>query len=177
MLNHPVEVSSGPGQGSCFIVSVPLEHVRSGESIPPLTTKVTAPDVTGRLVVIIDDDPLVLETLRMTLEEYGLNVIAAPDCADAVRRLGSVGRPPDLVLADYRLRGGHVGTEAIAAIRESVGSQVPAIVLTGELGSLGDDLDQPLQDAQRIGAALFRKPIRSTELLGAIRTMMAAPTV
>jgi PAS domain S-box-containing protein len=177
LLNHPVEVSSGPGQGSCFIVSVPLEHVRSGESIPPLTTKVTAPDVTGRLVVIIDDDPLVLETLRMTLEEYGMNVIAAPDCADAVRRLGSVGRPPDLVLADYRLRGGHVGTEAIAAIRESVGSQVPAIVLTGELGSLGDDLDQPLQDAQRIGAALFRKPIRSTELLGAIRTMMAAPTV
>jgi hypothetical protein len=53
---------------------------------------------------------------------------------------------------------------------------VPAIILTGELASLGNDLDQPLQDAQRLGAALFRKPIRSTELLEAIRSMMAAPT-
>jgi two-component system, sensor histidine kinase len=134
-------------------------------------------DVAGRLVVIIDDDPLVLETLRMTLEEFGLNVIAAPDCADAVRRLGSPRRVPDLVLADYRLRDGKVGTEAIAAIRDAVGSRVPAIILTGELATQGDHLDQPLQDAERLGAALFRKPIRSSELLEAIRSMMAAPTV
>jgi CheY-like chemotaxis protein len=132
--------------------------------------------VAGRLVVIIDDDPLVLETLRMTLEEYGLSVIAAPDCADAVRRLGSAGRMPDLVLADYRLRNGQVGADAIVAIRDAVGSQVPAIILTGELASVGDNVDQPLQDAKRLGAALFRKPIRSTELLEAIRSLMAAPT-
>jgi two-component system, sensor histidine kinase len=177
LLNHRVEVSSGPGQGSCFIVSVPLVEVCAAASIPAPAPNLAAPDVAGRLVVIIDDDPLVLETLRMTLEDFGLNVIAAADCADAVRRLGSAGRPPDLILADYRLRNGEVGAEAIAAIREAVGSQVPAIILTGELGSLGDDLDQPLQDAERLGAALFRKPIRSTELLQAIRSMMVAPTV
>ena len=177
LLNHRVEVSSGPGQGSCFIVSVPLVEVCAAASIPAPAANVAAPDVAGRLMVIIDDDPLVLETLRMTLEDFGLNVIAAADCADAVRRLGSAGRPPDLILADYRLRNGEVGAEAIAAIREAVGSQVPAIILTGELGSLGDDLDQPLQDAERLGAALFRKPIRSTELLQAIRSMMVAPTV
>ncbi len=177
LLNHPVEVSSGAGQGSCFIVSVPLVKVCAAASIPAPAANVAAPDVAGRLMVIIDDDPLVLETLRMTLEDFGLNVIAAADCADAVRRLGSAGRPPDLILADYRLRNGEVGAEAIAAIREAVGSQVPAIILTGELGSLGDDLDQPLQDAERLGAALFRKPIRSTELLQAIRSRMVAPTV
>jgi two-component system, sensor histidine kinase len=177
LLNHRVEVSSGPGQGSCFIVSVPLVEVCAAASIPAPAANVAVPDVAGRLMVIIDDDPLVLETLRMTLEDFGLNVIAAADCADAVRRLGSAGRPPDLILADYRLRNGEVGAEAIAAIREAVGSQVPAIILTGELGSLGDDLDQPLQDAERLGAALFRKPIRSTELLQAIRSMMVAPTV
>jgi PAS domain S-box-containing protein len=176
LLDHPVEVTSGPGQGSCFIVSVPLQEERHTALLKAPTNNAAISDVVGRLVVIIDDDPLVLETLRMTLEEYGLNVIAAPDCADAVRRLGSPGRVPDLVLADYRLRDGQVGAEAIAAIRDAVGSQVPAIILTGELASHGDDIDQPLEDAQRLGAALFRKPIRSTELLEAIRSMMAAPT-
>ena len=53
---------------------------------------------------------------------------------------------------------------------------MPAIILTGELASAGDTLDQPLQDAKRLGAALFRKPIRSTELLAAIRSLMVAPT-
>jgi two-component system, sensor histidine kinase len=177
LLDHPVEVSSGPGQGSCFIVSVPLQEECAEESIPALTARAAFSDVAGRLVVIIDDDPLVLETLRMTLEDYGLNVIAAADCIDAVRRLTSAGRVPDLVLADYRLRDGQVGAGAIAAIRDAMGSRVPAIILTGELASMGNELDQPLQDAQRLGAALFRKPIRSLELLEAIRSMMAAPTV
>ena len=175
LLNHPVEVSSGPGQGSCFIVSVPLQEERP-EAPQELTTRTAISGVAGRLVVIIDDDPLVLETLRMTLEDYGLSVIAAPDCAEAVRRLGSAGRMPDLVLADYRLRNGQVGADAIVAIRDAVGSQVPAIILTGELASVGDNIDQPLQDAQRLGAALFRKPIRSTELVEAIRSLMVAPT-
>jgi two-component system, sensor histidine kinase len=177
LLEHPVEVSSGPGQGSCFVVSVPRQKECPAPSAPAAPANMATTDVTGRLIVIIDDDPLVLETLRMTLEEFGLNVIAAADCADAVRRLGSAGRPPDLVLADYRLRNGQVGADAIAAIRDAVGSQVPAIILTGELGSLGDDRDQPLQDAERLGAALFRKPIRSRELLEAIRSMMVAPMV
>jgi two-component system, sensor histidine kinase len=175
LLNHPVEVSSGPGLGSCFIVSVPLQEERP-DTPQELTTRTAISDVAGRLVVIIDDDPLVLETLRMTLEEYGLSVIAAPDCADAVRRLGSAGRMPDLVLADYRLRNGQVGADAIVAIRDAVGSQVPAIILTGELASVGDNIDQPLHDAKRLGAALFRKPIRSMELLEAIRSLMVAPT-
>ena len=134
LLNHPVEVSSGPGQGSCFIVSVPLQDERP-EAPQETTTRIAISDVAGRLVVIIDDDPLVLETLRMTIEDYGLSVIAAPDCAEAVRRLGSAGRMPDLVLADYRLRNGQVGADAIVAIRDAVGSQVPAIILTGELAS------------------------------------------
>jgi two-component system, sensor histidine kinase len=177
LLDHPVDVSSGPGQGSCFVVSVPLQEARPTASITTPPTQAAISDVAGRLVVIIDDDPMVLETLRMTLEDYGLNVIAAPDCADAMRRLGSAGLVPDLVLADYRLRDGQVGADAIAAIRDTVGTRVPAIILTGELASLGDDLDQPLEDAQRLGAALFRKPIRSTELLEAIRSMMATPIV
>ena len=127
--------------------------------------------------MIIDDDPLVLETLCMMLEDYGWKVIGASDRAEALQSLASAERAPDLVIADYRLREGQVGTDAVAAIRDAVASRVPAIILTGELASMGGGLDQPQQDAQRLGAALFRKPIRSAELLEAIRSMTAASTV
>ena len=53
-----------------------------------------APESAGRLVVIIDDDPLVLETLCMMLEDYGWNVIGAPDCAEALQGLASAGARP-----------------------------------------------------------------------------------
>ena len=174
LLDHPVEVSSQPGRGSSFVVKVPLLEAR-----PPAeneTRSMNFADMAGRLVVVVDDDPLVLETLSMVLEHYGWNVIAAADCAEALRGVASAGSAPDLVIADYRLREGKVGTEAVAAIRNAVASQVPAIILTGELASLGDELDQPQRDAQRLGAALFRKPIRSATLLDAIRSMMLAPT-
>ena len=110
------------------------------------------------------------------LEDNGWSVIGAADCADALRGVASAGAAPDLVLADYRLREGKVGTDAVAAIRNAVAAQVPAIILTGELASLGDELDQPQRDAQRLGAALFRKPIRSAVLLDAIHSMVTAPT-
>ena len=177
LLNHPVEVSSQSGQGSSFTVSVPLQGARLAVPPEPPATTMAAPEATGRLVVIIDDDPLVLETLCMMLEDYGWNTIGAPDCADAVKGVASAGRTPDLVIADYRLREGQVGTDAVAAIRAATASEVPAIILTGELASMGGELDQPQQDALRLGAALFRKPIRSAELLEAIRSMMAASTV
>jgi PAS domain S-box-containing protein len=176
LLDHPVEVSSGPSQGSCFVVSLPLQQEHPAPPFEVLTTQTPTPNQGSRLVVIVDDDPLVLETLSTTLEESGLSVIAAADCADAVQSLASAGRAPDLVIADYRLRDGRVGAEVITAIRDTVASQVPSIILTGELAGQGGELDQPLRDAQRLGAALFRKPIRSAELLDAIRSMMAAPT-
>jgi CheY-like chemotaxis protein/anti-sigma regulatory factor (Ser/Thr protein kinase) len=177
LLNHPVEVSSRSGQGSTFVVRVPLqeEHLAAPPEAPK--TGIGASEAAGRLVVIIDDDPPVLETLCMMLEEYGWSVIGAADRAEALQRLASAGRVPVLVIADYRLREGLVGTDAVAAIRAAVASQVPAIILTGELASMGGQLDQPQRDAQRLGAALFRKPIRSAELLEAIRSMMAASTV
>ena len=177
LLGHPVEVTSKSGQGSTFVVAVPLaEGVPSTAPEVP-TTGIAAPEPVDRLVLIIDDDPLVLETLCMILEDYGWNVIGATDREEALQGLASAGRTPDLVIADYRLREGQVGTDVVAAVRGAVASAVPAIILTGELASMGGELDQPQRDAQRLGAALFRKPIRSAELLDAIRSMMAASTV
>jgi PAS domain S-box-containing protein len=173
LLDHPVEVSSEPGKGSSFVVTVPVDeqHVTSSSQTPTNRTS-SGPD-NGHLVVVVDDDPLLLDTLHMALEDNGWSVIAATDYAEAINRLTAGKRPPDVIISDYRLGEGKVGSEVIKGIREMVGRQLPAVILTGELGTIGDNHDQPKEDARRLNASLLRKPVRMTELLAAMRLVMA----
>jgi DNA-binding NarL/FixJ family response regulator len=66
---------------------------------------------TFKLVVVIDDDPLVLEATRGLLSSWGYMVVTAPSCDDALTRLAEVGRRPDLIICDYRLSAGVGGCE------------------------------------------------------------------
>ena len=173
LLDHPVEVSSEPDKGSSFVVTVPVDerYVTSSSQTPTNWTPSRADK--GYLVVVVDDDPLLLDALHMALEDNGWSVIAATDYAEAINRLTSGKRPPDVIISDYRLGEGKVGSEVIKGIREMVGRQLPAILLTGELGTSGGNLDQPEEDARRMNASLLRKPVRTTELLAAMRLVMA----
>jgi two-component system, sensor histidine kinase len=173
LLDHPVEVSSEPGKGSSFVITVPVDerHVTPSPQTPANQTSCFVDQ--GHLVVVVDDDPLLLDALHMALEDNGWSVIAATDYAEAIKRLTAGKQPPDVIISDYRLGEGKVGSEVIKGIREIVGRQLPAIILTGELGTIGDNHDQPKEDARRLNATLLRKPVRTTELLAAMRAVMA----
>jgi two-component system, sensor histidine kinase len=86
----------------------------------------------GRLVVVIDDDALVLESLEAILTEWGYQAIAAVSADKAVARVREFGRRPDIVIADYRLQDGRTGTEAILAVRALFDHPIPGLILTGE---------------------------------------------
>jgi DNA-binding response OmpR family regulator len=86
----------------------------------------------GRLVLLVDDDPTVLEVCRSYLEQAGFRVHAA---ADAFAALDRVARDrPDLVVLD-RMLPGLDGIEVCRRIRSA--SPVPVIMLTA-LGSEDD---------------------------------------
>ncbi len=177
LLEHPVEVRSEPGRGSCFTASIPLiESPEVALADQSSAKMVDISCITGH-VVVIDDDPLVLDVLHGTLEEYGWEVTAALDGSEAMQRLEFVCRAPDVAVVDYRLGGGQVGADAVAILRQTLGRELPAIILTGELAGAGEEPDRLLQDAQRIGAVLLRKPIRSRELIEAMTRLIAASTV
>jgi CheY-like chemotaxis protein len=40
--------------------------------------------------------------------------------------------PPDIIVVDYHLSGGDLGTATIAALRERAGRPVPAIVMSSD---------------------------------------------
>jgi CheY-like chemotaxis protein len=46
--------------------------------------------------------------------------------------LGECGRYPDLIVADYRLGGGALGTDAVALLRHELGVNIPAMLISGD---------------------------------------------
>jgi CheY-like chemotaxis protein len=82
-------------------------------------------------VLIVDDDPDVVETLRDTLIDEGLNVAIAHDGEEALDYL-SIAVPPGVILLDWAMPKG--GGEAFRARQQADHriANVPVVVLTAD---------------------------------------------
>lgn len=91
----------------------------------------------GKLVVIVDDDPLVLKATESLLRSWGCRVVAAQCCGDAIVKLRELGERPDLIVCDYRLPRGPNGVDAIRMLRGA--SKIPAFLISADASSPGDE--------------------------------------
>src|SRR6476660_1945110 len=91
----------------------------------------TAP--VAKLVVVIEDDPLVLEATGGLLRSWGCCVVTAKSCDEALLCLAETdaGRRPDLIVCDYQLSRGLTGVDAIERLRSSFG-KIPALVISAD---------------------------------------------
>ncbi len=83
------------------------------------------PSEDSKLVLVVDDEPRMINFIRMNLELEGYRVISATDGLDAVRKTREM--LPDAVLLDIMMPEMD-GYETLQAIREE--STVPVIMLT-----------------------------------------------
>jgi len=169
ILDHPVNVTSAPGFGTCFTIDLPLVADAPTDSMPG--HQAHAPPDTGleHVAVVVEDDPPLLSVLSMILEDHGWSVIGAADTEEALAQLESAPSKPDVILTDYRLRDGQLGTGAITAIRGQVGRKLPAIILTGDIGGSESGTDGPVASAEKLGGvAVLRKPVAAAELAAAL---------
>src|SRR5262249_54533394 len=107
--------------------------IGGGESI----MQMAQPAPSGKLVVVIDDDALVLEGMSGLLKGWGFEVAAAPTDSEALAELEKRGRRPDLIICDYRLAEGRSGIDAIEQLRKAF--EVPAFLITAEAAPLRAD--------------------------------------
>jgi signal transduction histidine kinase/CheY-like chemotaxis protein len=166
LLDHAIEVTSTPGKGSRFSVTVPM-------AAPSALSKSDQPqqaslDVArGKLVVVIDHDALVLESMRGLLCNWGCRVVTAatPEAAlTDVKRIGREARP-DLIISDYHLADGQSGITAIAKLRELYGT-VPAFVMSG------DTAPESLREARESGHHLLHKPVQPITLRAMVSRLL-----
>jgi two-component system, sensor histidine kinase len=114
-----------------------------------------------RLVVMVEDDPAVRSGLEVLLKSWGASVVAfdgVASCRQWTTSADPVQQRPDLVIVDYRLEGGHNGTEAIDELRARFGQQVPAIMVTGSMMSHHE------REAQDHDFHLLLKPVVPNKL-------------
>ena len=155
-----VTLGSVPNRGSVFRLRLPLAWTAPEESVLPGA----ATRLDGLRVLVIDDDPAIREAMAGLLTVWNCPNRTAETEDDALALLASF--TPDLVLADYRLRGHRTGLEAIAAIRERIGRDLPAIVITGDTAA------DRLRNVHAGGTALLHKPVVPGELHAAIGALL-----
>lgn len=158
LLGHRIEVDSAPGRGSRFAVSLPLGKAARPSRAAAAAAPRPHPDGTGETVLLIDDESIVLKGLSMVLQGWGYEVLAATSEEEALAILADIPRPPSLILADYRLREGRTGTEAVAHIRDLYHTAIPSIIITG------DTAPERLREAEASGLSILHKPVQPPEL-------------
>jgi len=132
LLDHPIEVSSKAGSGSRFSICVPLAAVQEQPVELTVPAAGLRDPLQGKLIVVIDDDPLVLDGMRGLLQSWGCRIVTADSDNAALARLNDA--KPDLIISDYRLAHGGNGFQAIARLNRAIAAEVPAFLISGDTG-------------------------------------------
>jgi two-component system, sensor histidine kinase len=156
-LGHPLTLQSRPGRGSVFRIELPLAAEQALPAAAPEAMHAVA--LAGTRVLVIDDDEAVREGMRHLLQDWGCPCDVAEDL-DAAMALSRI-QAPDVVISDYRLRQ-LTGADAIAALRQIHGADLPALLVTG------DTAPERLREAAASGVPLLHKPVPPDEMRRAL---------
>ena len=119
----------------------------------------------SKLVVVIEDDPLVLEATGSLLRSWGFQVVAAETHSEAIVQLAKHGRRPDLIVCDYRLSEGARGVDVIERLRNAF--EIPALLISGDGAA-------PLADTDSGSYNLLHKPLDAAKLRAALADALQA---
>jgi two-component system, sensor histidine kinase len=167
LLNHDIGVNSTVGKGSMFYVTVPQGDTSHLMDEPSRVQAGGKTPLTGKTVLLIDDDDLVRASVTEMLSRWQCSTIAAEDAETALRILMARGRMPDAIVADYRLRNKSTGVQAIQSLQAQLGN-VPAVILTG------DTAPSRIQEARNSGFLILHKPLSGVQLRSTLSELMSA---
>ena len=163
LLNREVRVRSEVGRGSTFSISIPAAPMSGVERTSTHTPAVAAP-ARHLHVLIVDDEPAVLNAICRLLNVAGFRVSTARSLSEAVR-LAREHDDIELLITDYHLANGELGTDVIEVVRGSVGPRLRAVLLSGDTSSALREIMR--DDAIRLAS----KPVRAEELLGLLGSL------
>jgi signal transduction histidine kinase len=157
MLGHKVEIESAVGRGSHFSVEVPPAQTAPKEMRRAEPGRVDRRQLTGLIVLCIDNEVKILDGMQALLGGWGCDVLTARDPAAAIEVIGTAAAPLTGLLVDYHLDRGN-GIEAIAELRRRFGADLPAILITA-------DRSTAVLDAARAeDVQVLHKPVKPAAL-------------
>ncbi|MFI4891450.1 MAG: NahK/ErcS family hybrid sensor histidine kinase/response regulator [Steroidobacterales bacterium] len=165
LLGHELTFNTRLGHGSVFGVRVP-RVVQARHAMRPAPPAIPQDPAGLRefRVLVVDNDPSILDAMQALLEQWGVCVFTARGCGEALRQIGAQAAAIDAVLADYHLGDGSNGLELIQQITSARGAGCAAALITADHGA------ELTRAARRAGVPVLHKPVRPA----ALRAMLSA---
>ncbi len=145
LLDHKITVQSVVNKGTTFSIFLPL--IKNTRSVNLVNPEKYVGDLIGQTLLVIDDDPLILEAMTSILKKWHCEIIVAENSQQAIEKLSGTGITLDLIISDFHLSNGDTGLDAINSIRnhlQRTNADLPAIVITGDISidqlDLSDDI-------------------------------------
>lgn len=161
ILEHRIDLSSALGKGTVFNICLPVgDKSLIKERRPELITNKW--DLSGRCIVVIDDETEILAAMKSLLSQWGSEVVAATSLSQAIAKLEIEGQIPDMVISDLRLKNNQTGLEAIDCLRSKFGLNIKGIIVTGETSP------NKIRDVTNSDYLLLQKPVKPINLRMAI---------
>lgn len=136
VLEHPIELESRLGRGTRFSISLPAARpLGIPEELKPAAPIISG-QLDGMLIMCIDNEPQILEGMRILLEGWGCVVLTALNQQEATELLEAQRRQsgilPQVVLVDYHLDGNTRGIEVLARLRWRFDGGLPGVLITAD---------------------------------------------
>jgi two-component system CheB/CheR fusion protein len=164
LLGHQVDVRSRPGIGSVFAVEVPLGAPELAGS--PIREAAAVARDHGSAVLVIEDDPVMREMLALLFAAEGYHTISAADGKEALAMVARGTARPDIIITDFNLSGGLTGLKVAASARETLGREIPVVILTGDIST------GTLREIARHHCVQRSKPVKADELTRLVSSLL-----
>ncbi len=158
LLKHPLQLRSQVGKGTVFSVELPLApNERPLKAEPAAVTRHANQGLEHLIVLLIENDTALRNALTITMEQWGVDVLACQSESEARVLLTDIDVSPDVIVADYQLDDDKFGTDAVQSVKMLHGS-IPACIISADRGP------RLINTCQKLGLHLIHKPIDPDKL-------------
>ncbi len=120
-------VESTQGRGSTFLFTIATEPCADFRALP---TRTSHPDFDGLKALIVDDNAVIREVLRSSLQTWGVQVTEAANADECLNLLGTADKPFDFALVDQYMPDLDGRELAFAMHRQDGRSQLPLVLMS-----------------------------------------------
>ncbi|OIQ00072.1 MAG: hypothetical protein AUK35_05440 [Zetaproteobacteria bacterium CG2_30_46_52] len=164
LLGHELSVESELGKGSVFSLSLESALVPAQASVSHSPYK---PQQLDARVLVIDDEETILDGMVNMLQPWGCVVLVAHNLDEALLHILNHEDDIDMIVADYRLRDGQLGTDVVKALAAAAErDSIPAIIVTGDTGP------EQLADVKKAGFHVLHKPVAAVRMRALIQNLL-----
>jgi DNA-binding response OmpR family regulator len=125
-----VKFNTRQGRGTRFTLRIPDTLVEEVSAEPAKMPGTALCRLKNQRILVLDDEPLIVEALARDLTDRGNMVLRAYSPAEAEQEIAALGYP-DIAVVDIDLTGDESGPDFITRIEGQFGRRLPTLILTG----------------------------------------------